>query len=126
MLAARRARRRAGMAGNNGAIKLVAGNSNPALAEAIGGYLGTPLTKAGGRRFSAMEIFVEIQESVRGADVFVIQSTSFPANDHLMELLIITDALRRASARRITAVIPYFGYARQDRKVGPRTPISAP
>jgi ribose-phosphate pyrophosphokinase len=113
------------MAGNNGAIKLVAGNSNPALAEAIGGYLGTPMTKAVVRRFADMEIFVEIQENVRGADVFVIQSTSFPANDHLMELLIIIDALRRASARRITAVIPYFGYARQDRKVGPRTPISA-
>src|ERR1700689_4413212 len=114
-----------GMAGNNGAIKLVAGNSNPALAEAIGGYLGTPLTKAVVRRFADMEVFVEIQENVRGADVFVIQSTSYPANDHLMELLIIIDALRRASARRITAVIPYFGYARQDRKVGPRTPISA-
>jgi ribose-phosphate pyrophosphokinase len=114
------------MASNtNGAIKLVAGNSNPALAEAIGDYLGTPLTKAVVRRFADMEIFVEIQENVRGADVFVIQSTSFPANDHLMELLIIIDALRRASARRITAVIPYFGYARQDRKVGPRTPISA-
>jgi len=113
------------MAGNNGAIKLVAGNSNPVLAEAIGGYLDTPMTKAVVRRFADMEIFVEIQENVRGADVFVIQSTSFPANDHLMELLIIIDALRRASARRITAVIPYFGYARQDRKVGPRTPISA-
>ncbi|HEY2530983.1 MAG TPA: ribose-phosphate pyrophosphokinase [Xanthobacteraceae bacterium] len=113
------------MASNNGAIKLVAGNSNPALAAAIGGYLGTPLTKAVVRRFADMEIFVEIQENVRGADVFVIQSTSFPANDHLMELLIITDALRRASARRITAVVPYFGYARQDRKAGPRTPISA-
>ena len=113
------------MAGNNGAIKLVAGNSNPALAEAIGGYLGTPLTKAIVRRFADMEIFVEIQENVRGADVFILQSTSYPANDHLMELLIIIDALRRASARRITAVIPYFGYARQDRKVGPRTPISA-
>src|ERR1700739_2163204 len=125
MLAARHARGRAGMAGNNGAIKLVAGNSNPALAEAIGGYFGTPLTKTGVRRFADMEVFVEIQENVRGADVFVIQSTSFPANDHLMELLIITDALRRASARRITAVVPYFGYARQDRKAGPRTPISA-
>ena len=113
------------MAGNNGAIKLVAGNSNPALAEAIGGYLGTPLTKAIVRRFADMEVFVEIQENVRGADVFVLQSTSYPANDHMMELLIIIDALRRASARRITAVIPYFGYARQDRKVGPRTPISA-
>jgi ribose-phosphate pyrophosphokinase len=113
------------MASNNGAIKLVAGNSNPALAEAIGGYIGTPLTKAVVRRFADMEIFVEIQENVRGADVFIVQSTSFPANDHLMELLIIIDALRRASARRITAVIPYFGYARQDRKPGPRTPISA-
>jgi ribose-phosphate pyrophosphokinase len=113
------------MAGNNGAIKLVAGNSNPVLAAAIGNYLGTPLTKAVVRRFADMEIFVEIQENVRGADVFVVQSTSFPANDHLMELLIIIDALRRASARRITAVIPYFGYARQDRKPGPRTPISA-
>ena len=113
------------MAAKNGAIKLVAGNSNPALAEAIAAYLETPLTKAVVRRFADMEIFVEIQENVRGSDVFVIQSTSFPANDHLMELLIIIDALRRASARRITAVIPYFGYARQDRKPGPRTPISA-
>src|ERR1700677_1811020 len=113
------------MAGNNGTIKLVAGNSNPALAAAIGGYLGTPLTTTVVRRFADMEIFVEIQENVRGADVFVIQSTSFPANDHLMELLIIIDALRRASGRRITAVIPYFGYARQDRKTGSRTPISA-
>ena len=109
----------------NGAIKLVAGNSNPALAEAIGAYLATPLAKAVVRRFADMEIFVEILENVRGADVFVVQSTSYPANDHLMELLIIIDALRRASARRITAVIPYFGYARQDRKPGPRTPISA-
>lgn len=113
------------MAGNNGAMKLVAGNSNPTLAQAIGRYLGIPLTKAVVRRFADMEVFVEIQENVRGADVFVIQSTSFPANDHLMELLIIIDALRRASANRITAVIPYYGYARQDRKVGPRTPISA-
>jgi ribose-phosphate pyrophosphokinase len=109
----------------NGTVKLVAGNSNPALAEAIGAYLATPLTKAVVRRFADMEIFVEILENVRGADVFVLQSTSYPANDHLMELLIIIDALRRASARRITAVIPYFGYARQDRKPGPRTPISA-
>ncbi len=109
----------------NGAIKLVAGNSNPVLTREIGEYLQTPMTKAVVRRFADMEIFVEIQENVRGADVFVIQSTSFPANDHLMELLIITDALRRASARRITAVIPYFGYSRQDRKPGPRTPISA-
>jgi ribose-phosphate pyrophosphokinase len=113
------------MTGNNGTIKLVSGNSNPALAEAIGSHLKTSLAKAIVRRFADNEIFVEIQENVRGADVFLIQSTSFPANDHLMELLIIIDALRRASARRITAVIPYFGYARQDRKVGPRTPISA-
>jgi ribose-phosphate pyrophosphokinase len=110
---------------NNGNIKLVAGNSNRTLAEAIGAYLESPLTKAIVRRFADMEVFVEIEENVRGRDVFVLQSTSFPANDHLMELLIIIDALRRASARRVTAVIPYFGYARQDRKVGPRTPISA-
>ena len=113
------------MAAKNGAIKLVAGNSNPKLAEAIASYLGTSLAKAVVRRFADMEIFVEIQENVRGSDVFVIQSTSYPANDHLMELLIIIDALRRSSARRITAVVPYFGYARQDRKPGPRTPISA-
>ena len=113
------------MASNNGAIKLVAGNSNPALAEGIGAYIGTPLTKTVVRRFADMEIFVEIQENVRGADVFVIQSTSYPANDHLMELLIIIDALRRASSRRITAVVPYYGYARQDRKLGSRAPISA-
>ena len=113
------------MAAKNGAIKLVAGNSNPRLAEAIAAVLETPLTQADVRRFADMEVFVEIRENVRGADVFVIQSTSYPANDHLMELLIIIDALRRASARRITAVIPSFGYARQDRKVGPRTPISA-
>lgn len=106
-------------------IKLVAGNSNRPLAEAIADYLGVPLAKAQVRRFADMEVFVEIQENVRGEDVFIVQSTSFPANDHLMELLIISDALRRASARRITAVIPYFGYARQDRKPGPRTPISA-
>ncbi|MGN6570759.1 MAG: ribose-phosphate diphosphokinase, partial [Pseudolabrys sp.] len=106
-------------------MKLVAGNSNPVLAKAICDFLKTPLTKAQVRRFADMEIFVEIQENVRGADVFVVQSTSFPANDHLMELLIIIDALRRASARRITAVVPYFGYARQDRKPGPRAPISA-
>ena len=110
---------------NNGNIKIVAGNSNRALAEAISNYLETPMTKAVVRRFADMEIFVEIQENVRGRDVFVVQSTSFPANDHLMELLIIIDALKRASARRITAAIPYFGYARQDRKPGPRTPISA-
>ncbi|GMV63620.1 MAG: ribose-phosphate pyrophosphokinase [Parvibaculum sp.] len=106
-------------------MKLVAGNSNRALAEAIAAYLNLPLTKSVVRRFADMEVFVEIQENVRGEDVFVIQSTSYPANDHLMELLIIQDALRRASARRITAVIPYFGYARQDRKPGARTPISA-
>lgn len=106
-------------------MKLVAGNSNRPLAEAIAAYLNTPLAKCVVRRFADMEIFVEIQENMRGEDVFVIQSTSFPANDHLMELLIIIDAIRRASARRITAVIPYYGYARQDRKPGPRTPISA-
>src|SRR3977135_840329 len=116
---------RRGKAANNGAIKLVAGNSNPALAEAIAAYLETPLTKAVVRRFADMEIFVEIQENVRGADVCVVPSPVFPANDHLMELLIIIDALRRASGRRVTAVLPYFGYARQDRKPGPRTPISA-
>ena len=106
-------------------MKLVAGNSNPPLAEAIGAHLNTPLTKGICRRFADMEVFVEIQENVRGEDVFVVQSTSFPANDNLMELLILIDALKRASARRITAVIPYYGYARQDRKVGARTPISA-
>ena len=106
-------------------MKLVAGNSNRPLGEAIAAYLKTPLAKCVVRRFADMEIFVEVQENVRGEDVFVIQSTSAPANDHLMELLIIIDALRRASARRITAVIPYYGYARQDRKPGPRTPISA-
>src|SRR5438445_8497327 len=113
------------MTRNNGAIRLVAGNANPRLVEAVAARLRTPPAKAVVRRFADMEIFVEILENVRGADVFVIQSTSYPANDHLMELLIIIDALRRASARRITAVIPYFGYARQDRKPGPRTPISA-
>jgi len=106
-------------------MKLVAGNSNRALSESIASYLNLPLTKSVVRRFADMEVFVEIQENVRGEDVFVIQSTSYPANDHLMELLIIIDALRRASARRITAVLPYFGYARQDRKPGPRAPISA-
>lgn len=106
-------------------MKLVSGNSNRPLADAIATYLKTPLTKCVVRRFADMEIFVEVQDNVRGEDVFIIQSTSFPANDHLMELLIIIDALRRASARRITAVLPYFGYARQDRKAGPRTPISA-
>jgi ribose-phosphate pyrophosphokinase len=106
-------------------MKLVAGNSNRALAATIADYLEVPLAKCLVRRFADQEIFVEIQENVRGEDVFVIQSTSYPANDHLMELLIIIDAARRASAKRITAVIPYFGYARQDRKPGPRTPISA-
>jgi ribose-phosphate pyrophosphokinase len=120
-----KARGEASMSAKNGSIKLVAGNSNPALAQEIANWLHLPPTKAIVRRFADMEIFVQIQENVRGSDVFVIQSTSFPANDHLMELLIITDALRRASARRITAVVPYFGYARQDRKVGSRSPISA-
>jgi ribose-phosphate pyrophosphokinase len=106
-------------------MRLLAGNSNRALAESISQHLRIPFTQAVVRRFADMEVFVEIQENVRGEDIFVIQSTSYPANDNLMELLVIIDALRRASARRITAVIPYFGYARQDRKVGPRTPISA-
>ena len=106
-------------------MKLLAGNSNRALAEAIGQYLHIPFTKAMVRRFADMEVFVEIEENVRGEDIFVIQSTSFPANDNLMELLVVIDALKRSSAKRITAVIPYFGYARQDRKPGPRTPISA-
>ncbi len=106
-------------------MKIMACNSNRPLAEAIAAYLNLPLTKAVVRRFSDMEVFVEIQENVRGEDVFVIQSSSFPANDNLMELLVAIDALRRGSARRITSVIPYFGYARQDRKSGPRTPISA-
>jgi ribose-phosphate pyrophosphokinase len=106
-------------------VKLVAGNSNRPLADAISAYLKLSLTKGQVKRFADLEIFVEIQENVRGQDVFVIQSTSFPANDNLMELLILVDALKRSSARRVTAVIPYFGYARQDRKPGPRTPISA-
>ncbi|MFC7333395.1 ribose-phosphate pyrophosphokinase [Rhodocista pekingensis] len=106
-------------------MKLIAGNSNRPLAEAISVCLKVPLTKASIRRFSDMEVFVEILENVRGEDTFVIQSTSYPANDNLMELLVTIDALRRGSARRITAVIPYYGYARQDRKTGPRTPISA-
>ena len=106
-------------------MKILACNSNRPLAEAIATYLNAPLTKADIRRFGDMEIFAEIQENVRGEDVFVIQSTSYPANDNLMELLVTLDALRRGSARRITAVIPYYGYARQDRKSGPRTPISA-
>src|SRR5271168_5287977 len=106
-------------------MKIVACNSNRPLAEAVAASLGEPLTRASVRRFADMEVFVEIQENVRGEDVFVIQSTSFPANDNLMELLIMLDALRRSSARRKTAVIPYFGYARQDRKSAARTPISA-
>ncbi len=106
-------------------MKIVACNSNRPLAEAVAKALGLELARASIRRFADMEVFVEIHENVRGEDVFVIQSTSFPANDNLMELLIALDALRRASARRVTAVIPYFGYARQDRKAGPRTPISA-
>jgi ribose-phosphate pyrophosphokinase len=106
-------------------MKIVACNSNRPLAEAVSAYLKLPMAKASIRRFPDMEVFVEIQENVRGEDVFVLQSTSYPANDNLMELLVTLDALRRASARRITAVIPYFGYARQDRKSAPRTPISA-
>ncbi|WP_375607759.1 MULTISPECIES: ribose-phosphate pyrophosphokinase [unclassified Bartonella] len=106
-------------------MKLFCGNSNPRLAEDVTNYLNIPLGKATVKRFADQEIFVELHENVRGQDVFVLQSTSYPANDHLMELLIMIDALRRSSARRITAVIPYFGYARQDRKPGPRTPISA-
>src|ERR671938_1240999 len=106
-------------------MKLFCGNSNRPLAEAIAAYLNLPLARCVVRRFADMEVFVEILENVRGEDVFVIQSTSFPANDHIMELLVCLDALRRASARRVTAVLPYFGYARQDRKPGPRTPISA-
>src|SRR4051794_25958406 len=106
-------------------MKILTCNSNRPLAEAISAYLGLSLTKASVRRFSDMEVFVEIHENVRGEDVFVIQSTSYPANDNLMELLVTLDALMRASARRTTAVIPYYGYARQDRKSGSRTPISA-
>jgi ribose-phosphate pyrophosphokinase len=106
-------------------MKLMAGNSNLPLAQAIAGYLEIPMTNANVRRFADEEIFVEILENVRGEDVFVLQSTSYPVNDNLMELLIMVDALKRASAKRITAVLPYFGYARQDRKPGPRTPISA-
>src|SRR6201993_3176891 len=106
-------------------MKILACNGNRPLAEAIADYLDLALTKASVRRFSDMEVFVEIHENVRGEDVFVIQPTSFPANDNLMELLITLDALRRSSARRLTAVIPYFGYARQDRKSASRTPISA-
>lgn len=106
-------------------MKLISGNSNLPLAQSIAKYLEVPLTQASMRRFADMEVFVEIDENIRGEDVFIIQSTCYPANDNLMELLIAIDALRRSSARRITAVIPYFGYARQDRRTGPRTPISA-
>jgi len=106
-------------------MKIVACNSNLPLAQAVADKLGMPLTNATVRRFADMEIFVKIHENIRGEDVFVIQSTSYPANDHLMELLITLDALRRSSARRVTAVVPYFGYARQDRKSSPRSPISA-
>lgn len=106
-------------------MKIVSGNSNRPLAESVADNLGIKLTKATIRRFADMEVFVEIQENIRGEDVFVMQSTSYPANDNLMELLLVLDALKRSSARRVTAVLPYFGYARQDRKSGPRTPISA-
>jgi ribose-phosphate pyrophosphokinase len=116
--------RRRPASGNN-AMKLFSGNSNRVLAEAIANYLEIPNGQAMVRRFADQEVFVEIKENVRGEDVFIVQSTSYPANDNLMELLIMIDAMRRASARRITAVLPYFGYARQDRKAGGRTPISA-
>lgn len=106
-------------------MKIVSGNSNRPLAEAVAAFCNLPLVNASIRRFSDQEVFVEIHENVRGEDMFLVQSTSYPANDNLMELLVTIDALRRASARRITAVVPYFGYARQDRKPGPRTPISA-
>ena len=106
-------------------MKIISGNSNRPLAEAVSTALQVPLTQASIRRFADMEVFVEILENVRGEDVFVVQSTSYPANDNLMELLVTIDALRRGSARRITAVLPYYGYGRQDRKTGPRTPISA-
>ncbi|HNS45027.1 MAG TPA: ribose-phosphate pyrophosphokinase, partial [Alphaproteobacteria bacterium] len=106
-------------------MKLIAGNANQPLAQAISKYLDIPLANASIKRFSDMEVFVDIDENIRGEDVFIIQPTSAPANDHLMELLITLDALRRSSARRITAVIPYFGYARQDRRTGSRTPITA-
>ena len=109
----------------NSIVKIIAGNSNQILAKEIGEYLELPLAKSDVKRFADGEIFVEILENMRGEDVFAIQSTSFPANDNLMELLVLIDAIRRSSAKRITAVLPYFGYARQDRKPGPRTPISA-
>src|SRR5690348_15081452 len=106
-------------------MKLLAGNSNRTLAQAVSAHLDVPLTRAQVKRFADNEVWVTIDENVRGEDVFVLQSTSYPANDNLMELLICIDALKRASAKRITAVMPYFGYARQDRKPGPRAPISA-
>ena len=106
-------------------MKLVTGNSNLKLADGISKYVGLELSNCDVKRFADNEIFVEMKENVRGEDVFVIQSTSYPANDNLMELLIIIDTLRRASAKRITAVLPYYGYARQDRKPGPRTPITS-
>ena len=106
-------------------MKIIAGNSNLPLSSDVGKYLQIDLAKATIRRFADEEVYVEIKENIRGEDVFVIESTSYPANDNLMELLVIIDALKRASAKRITAVLPYFGYARQDRKPGPRTPISA-
>ncbi|MBO9576814.1 MAG: ribose-phosphate pyrophosphokinase [Sphingobium sp.] len=106
-------------------MKIISGNGNLPLAQAIASYVEQPLTQCSVRRFADEEVFVEVHENVRGEDVFVVQSTSYPANDNLMELLIMIDALKRASAKRITAVVPYFGYARQDRKPGPRTPISA-
>ncbi len=109
----------------SGRMKLISGNGNLPLARAVADYVDLPLTQASVRRFADEEVFVEVHENVRGEDVFVLQSTSYPANDNLMELLIMIDALKRASAKRITAVVPYFGYARQDRKPGPRTPISA-
>jgi ribose-phosphate pyrophosphokinase len=115
----------AGPARGHTLMKIVAGNSNRPLAEAVAAFCNLPLVNASIRRFSDQEVFVEIHENVRGEDMFLVQSTSYPANDNLMELLVTLDALRRASARRITAVVPYFGYARQDRKPGPRTPISA-
>ena len=106
-------------------MKIISCNSNKELSEAISSYIGVKLADASIRKFSDDEIFVEINENIRGEDVFIIQSTSHPANDHLMELLIAIDASKRGSAKRITAVIPYYGYARQDRKTGPRTPITA-
>lgn len=106
-------------------MKLISGNSNRSLAQAVADFLKRPLADVTIKRFADKEIFIEVQDNVRGEDVFVIQPTSYPANDNVMELLILIDALKRGSARRITAVIPYYGYARQDRKTGPRTPISA-